>query len=233
MPGRSRAGHRRGQKNTRESTRPGGPRGLRTPGEPNAAPPHPRRPAPRPIPERARRGQVPPPPAIHPIPARLRLAATSLRGLRRVCGPGAGNMEALLKRELGYRSVKAAGHSGGGCISQGQSYDTDRGRVFVKVNTKAEVRAVAGGSGAGLWGPRAGVRAGVRLWRPGPCQGLRVGVRGPCPDGGAVVRRRSGSGSAGRGPALASVHVRAWRGGDGLGSEARVVVRVRVQSPHP
>lgn len=144
-------------------------------------------------------------------------------------------MEALLKRELGYRSVKAAGHSGGGCISQGQSYDTDRGRVFVKVNTKAEVRAVAGGSGAGLWGPRAGVRAGVRLWRPGPCQGLRVGVRGPCPDGGAVVRRRSGSGSAGRGLALASVHVRAWRGGDGLGSEARVVVRVpvRVRSPHP
>uniref|UniRef100_A0A9L0I4Y2 Fructosamine 3 kinase related protein n=1 Tax=Equus asinus TaxID=9793 RepID=A0A9L0I4Y2_EQUAS len=49
------------------------------------------------------------------------------------------NMEALLKRELGCGSVKATGHSGGGCISQGQSYDTDRGRVFVKVNPKAEV----------------------------------------------------------------------------------------------
>lgn len=50
-------------------------------------------------------------------------------------------MEMLLKQELGYSSVKASGHSGGGCISQGQSYDTDRGRVFVKVNSKAEVGA--------------------------------------------------------------------------------------------
>uniref|UniRef100_A0A2K6LL92 Uncharacterized protein n=1 Tax=Rhinopithecus bieti TaxID=61621 RepID=A0A2K6LL92_RHIBE len=49
-------------------------------------------------------------------------------------------MEELLKRELGCGSVKATGHSGGGCISQGRSYDTDRGRVFVKVNPKAEVR---------------------------------------------------------------------------------------------
>uniref|UniRef100_A0ABI7WIF3 Protein-ribulosamine 3-kinase n=1 Tax=Felis catus TaxID=9685 RepID=A0ABI7WIF3_FELCA len=48
-------------------------------------------------------------------------------------------MEALLRRELGCDFVKATGHSGGGCISQGQSYDTDRGRVFVKVNSKAEV----------------------------------------------------------------------------------------------
>ncbi|XP_047689036.1 ketosamine-3-kinase isoform X3 [Prionailurus viverrinus] len=47
-------------------------------------------------------------------------------------------MEALLRRELGCDFVKATGHSGGGCISQGQSYDTDRGRVFVKVNSKAE-----------------------------------------------------------------------------------------------
>lgn len=48
-------------------------------------------------------------------------------------------METLLKRELGCNSVKATGHSGGGCISQGQSYDTDKGRVFVKVNSKSEV----------------------------------------------------------------------------------------------
>ncbi|XP_055264232.1 ketosamine-3-kinase isoform X1 [Moschus berezovskii] len=47
-------------------------------------------------------------------------------------------MEELLKRELGCDSVKATGHSGGGCISQGQSYDTDKGRVFVKVNPKPE-----------------------------------------------------------------------------------------------
>jgi protein-ribulosamine 3-kinase len=56
-------------------------------------------------------------------------------------------MEALLRRELGYGFVKATGHSGGGCISQGQSYDTDRGRVFVKVNSKAEVGAVGGAGG--------------------------------------------------------------------------------------
>uniref|UniRef100_A0ABI7WIE3 Uncharacterized protein n=1 Tax=Felis catus TaxID=9685 RepID=A0ABI7WIE3_FELCA len=49
-------------------------------------------------------------------------------------------MEALLRRELGCDFVKATGHSGGGCISQGQSYDTDRGRVFVKVNSKAELQ---------------------------------------------------------------------------------------------
>nr|KAF6415703.1 fructosamine 3 kinase related protein [Molossus molossus] len=48
-------------------------------------------------------------------------------------------MEELLRRELGCSSVQATGHSGGGCISQGQSYDTDRGRVFVKTNTQAEV----------------------------------------------------------------------------------------------
>lgn len=56
-------------------------------------------------------------------------------------------METLLKRELGCSSVKATGHSGGGCISQGQSYDTDKGRVFVKVNSKAEVGPSALGEG--------------------------------------------------------------------------------------
>lgn len=87
-------------------------------------------------------------------------------------------MEELLRRELGFSSVKATGHSGGGCISQGQSYDTDRGRVFVKVNSKAEVRAAAG---RGLRSAIRSLRAGLgRLWadlgsavqgggwRPGP-----------------------------------------------------------------
>ncbi|KAI2585914.1 FN3KRP isoform 3 [Pan troglodytes] len=50
-------------------------------------------------------------------------------------------MEELLRRELGCSSVRATGHSGGGCISQGRSYDTDQGRVFVKVNPKAEVKS--------------------------------------------------------------------------------------------
>lgn len=60
-------------------------------------------------------------------------------------------METLLKRELGCSSVKATGHSGGGCISQGQSYDTDKGRVFVKVNSKAEVGPPALGRGRARW----------------------------------------------------------------------------------
>lgn len=48
-------------------------------------------------------------------------------------------MEAKLKKELGTSMLRSAGHSGGGCVSQGQSYDTDSGRVFVKINHKSEV----------------------------------------------------------------------------------------------
>lgn len=109
--------------------------------------------------------------------------AASACGLRRVRGPGAGDMEELLKRELGCGSVKATGHSGGGCISQGRSYDTDRGRVFVKVNPKAEVRAAAGGG------------SGRGTVVPGPCPGSASGA-GPGPRAGP-----SEPGSAGRGGA--------------------------------
>ncbi|XP_073166421.1 ketosamine-3-kinase-like isoform X2 [Lepidochelys kempii] len=49
-------------------------------------------------------------------------------------------MEAALKRELGTSVLRPTGHSGGGCISQGQSYDTDGGRVYVKSNSKAGAR---------------------------------------------------------------------------------------------
>ncbi|XP_037013658.2 ketosamine-3-kinase isoform X1 [Artibeus jamaicensis] len=59
-------------------------------------------------------------------------------------------MEELLRRELGCSSVKATGHSGGGCISQGQSYDTDKGRVFVKVNAKSEAKRMFEGEMASL-----------------------------------------------------------------------------------
>lgn len=48
-------------------------------------------------------------------------------------------MEAKLKKELGTAMLKSTGHSSGGCISEGQSYDTDTGRVFVKINHKSEV----------------------------------------------------------------------------------------------
>ena len=48
-------------------------------------------------------------------------------------------MEAKLKKELGTTMLKSTGHAGGGCISEGQSYDTDTGRVFVKINHKSGV----------------------------------------------------------------------------------------------
>lgn len=77
-------------------------------------------------------------------------------------------MEELLKRELGCGLVKATGHSGGGCISQGQSYDTDKGRVFVKVNPKAEVRVAPR--------VRVGGGAGLRVCVPRLSSGLPVGA---------------------------------------------------------
>lgn len=48
-------------------------------------------------------------------------------------------MEAKLKKELGTSVLKPTGHSGGGCISEGQSYHTDTGTVFVKINHKSQV----------------------------------------------------------------------------------------------
>ncbi|XP_065503923.1 ketosamine-3-kinase isoform X2 [Caloenas nicobarica] len=59
-------------------------------------------------------------------------------------------MEEALRRELGTALLRPAGHSGGGCISQGQSYDTDRGRVYVKSNSKAEARRMFEGEMASL-----------------------------------------------------------------------------------
>ncbi|NXY21404.1 KT3K kinase, partial [Atrichornis clamosus] len=49
-------------------------------------------------------------------------------------------MEQALKRALGTVVLRPTGHSGGGCISQGRSYDTDRGRVFVKSSCEGEAR---------------------------------------------------------------------------------------------
>ncbi|KAM8992050.1 ketosamine-3-kinase-like isoform 2-T2 [Ara ararauna] len=62
----------------------------------------------------------------------------------------AGGMEAALRRELGTELLRPTGHLGGGCISQGQSYDTDHGRVFVKSNAKAEARRMFEGEMASL-----------------------------------------------------------------------------------
>ncbi|XP_075702234.1 ketosamine-3-kinase-like [Rhinoderma darwinii] len=59
-------------------------------------------------------------------------------------------MEALLEKELSVSGVKLSGHSGGGCISQGQSYDTDRGCFYVKSNHKSEARKMFEGEMASL-----------------------------------------------------------------------------------
>ncbi|XP_012695195.1 ketosamine-3-kinase [Clupea harengus] len=59
-------------------------------------------------------------------------------------------MEAQLKRELETSMLKATGHSGAGCISEGQSYDTDNGRVFVKINHKSEAKRMFVGEMASL-----------------------------------------------------------------------------------
>ncbi|XP_037647008.1 ketosamine-3-kinase [Sebastes umbrosus] len=59
-------------------------------------------------------------------------------------------MEAKLKRELGTSMLKSTGHSAGGCISEGQSYDTDSGRVFVKKNHKSEAKLMFDGEMASL-----------------------------------------------------------------------------------
>lgn len=57
-------------------------------------------------------------------------------------------MEALLRRELGTSVLRPTGHSGGGCISHGESFHTDQGRIYVKINSRAEV---GGGGGGGGW----------------------------------------------------------------------------------
>lgn len=75
-------------------------------------------------------------------------------------------MEDALRRELGTAVLRPTGHLGGGCISQGQSYDTDRGRVYVKSNSKAEVWGDRGRGCGACGGPRDGeaaVRAVVQL----------------------------------------------------------------------
>uniref|UniRef100_A0A670K5C8 protein-ribulosamine 3-kinase n=1 Tax=Podarcis muralis TaxID=64176 RepID=A0A670K5C8_PODMU len=59
-------------------------------------------------------------------------------------------MEKLLKSELKTSVLKAFGSSGGGCISQGQSYETDHGRVFVKINNKPQARTMFEGEMASL-----------------------------------------------------------------------------------
>ncbi|XP_050842879.1 ketosamine-3-kinase-like [Serinus canaria] len=48
-------------------------------------------------------------------------------------------VEDALKEALGTAVLRSTGHVGSGCISQGRSFDTDHGRVFVKMNFQSEV----------------------------------------------------------------------------------------------
>ena len=48
-------------------------------------------------------------------------------------------LEDLLKTELQTTVLRSQGRSGGGCISEGSTYDTDSGKVFIKVNHNKEV----------------------------------------------------------------------------------------------
>lgn len=56
----------------------------------------------------------------------------------------------ILKSELGTKTLKDTGISGGGCISSGNTFDTDHGRVFIKVNTKSGARTMFEGEYASL-----------------------------------------------------------------------------------
>ncbi|XP_038613142.1 ketosamine-3-kinase-like [Tachyglossus aculeatus] len=60
------------------------------------------------------------------------------------------SVEAALQRALGTRKLTAGGPAGGGCISQGRVYSTDRGKVFVKLNSKPQARRMFEGEMASL-----------------------------------------------------------------------------------
>ncbi|NWH95808.1 KT3K kinase, partial [Aegithalos caudatus] len=59
-------------------------------------------------------------------------------------------MEDILKLALGTELLRPTEHMGGGCISQGQSYDTDHGRVYVKINSGPKARTMFEGEMASL-----------------------------------------------------------------------------------
>ena len=48
-------------------------------------------------------------------------------------------MEKFLKESLRTQSLKHLDHSSGGCISDGHSYETDHGNIFVKCNSDEKV----------------------------------------------------------------------------------------------
>ncbi|XP_060027672.1 ketosamine-3-kinase isoform X1 [Erinaceus europaeus] len=131
-------------------------------------------------------------------------------------------MEALLSRELGCSFVRTTGHSGGGCISQGQSYDTDRGRVFVKMNSKSEAKRMFEGEMASL---SAILKTGT-VKVPKPLKVLDA------PGGGSMLvmehldMRYLSSHAAKLGSQLAELHLHNKKLGDALQKEASTVDKV-------
>ncbi|XP_068678289.1 ketosamine-3-kinase-like [Montipora foliosa] len=54
-------------------------------------------------------------------------------------------IEEILKKELNTTKFKSLGSASGGCINEGHSFDTDHGKIFVKVNEKSEARKMFDG----------------------------------------------------------------------------------------
>ena len=48
-------------------------------------------------------------------------------------------LEEILQKELNTTKLEPLGFATGGCINEGQSYLTENGKIFVKVNEKSEV----------------------------------------------------------------------------------------------
>ncbi|KAM4032773.1 ketosamine-3-kinase-like [Anomaloglossus baeobatrachus] len=128
-------------------------------------------------------------------------------------------MEELLRRELSLSRVQPSGHSGGGCISEGRSYDTERGRVYVKYNHKAEARVMFEGEMASL----EAVRSTGTIRAPNPMKVIDQ------PGGGAVLvmehldMRSLNRHSAALGEQLADLHLHNQRLREKLDRESGIV----------
>lgn len=51
-------------------------------------------------------------------------------------------LEQFLCSKLSTSVLRPLGHAGGGCISDARSYETDSGPIFVKYNTKSQVKVI-------------------------------------------------------------------------------------------
>ncbi|XP_018409133.1 PREDICTED: ketosamine-3-kinase-like [Nanorana parkeri] len=61
-----------------------------------------------------------------------------------------GEVEDQLKKVLRTTEVRPRGHVRGGCVSQTQIFDTEKGRVFVKINRGTQARTMFNGEVASL-----------------------------------------------------------------------------------